>query len=138
MAFKSSVQPLCRYCGKGIGKHTHTIWFGMGNSHMSSDYFTYRDEKPTSKAEVQRLVNQQVVSVGWSKSWKNVDGVDVEVRSHIDKATTWDGESYVDEFFCTQEHARRFGYAAARGGSAMKAYNDAMAIRREQERGGSR
>jgi hypothetical protein len=128
MPFVSQIQPLCRYCAAPIKKHTHTVWFGM-NQMGQTGYSTHMPDKPKSKAEAQRLVNQQIVSIGWSHHWVQQDGRDVKVREYIDKITTWDGESYVDEFFCNAEHARWFGYAAVRGGNAMPAYHDAIAAR---------
>jgi len=125
MTFTSSTQPLCRYCAGAIRKRTHTVLFGQSQPSLSA-YITCMAEKPISKAEAQRLVNQKIVSLSWDHSWE--DGV--PTRSYIHKITTWDGESYEDEFFCTGEHARKFGYASARGGQAMKTWIDAMAARK--------
>jgi len=134
MAFISDTQPLCRYCGKPIKKHTRTLYFGAGETSqkISSDLVAYRPEKPTSKAEAQKLVNEQIVSVGWAVQWcDGEDGSRVSERDYIDKATTWDGVSYVDEFFCTAEHARWFGYAAVRTGIAMPDYHNAIKQQKE-------
>jgi ATP-dependent phosphoenolpyruvate carboxykinase len=83
--------PLCRYCGKPIPKKTDIVWFN-GIKH-----------RPASRADVQRLVNGQVVSVSWHHD-----------RSFIYRAGIWDGESYADKFFDTQTCAARFGRWAAR------------------------
>jgi hypothetical protein len=129
MAFKSAVQPLCRFCGKGIKKHTHTVWFGQGRE-SRNDYSTSLEAKPTSREEAQRLVNQEIVSISWEYHWsRDEDDKSVKTRDHIHKVTTWDGESWDDPFFCNGDHAQRFGYASARGGRAMAAYNEAIAKR---------
>lgn len=120
MAFKSSVQPLCRYCGKPIGKHTHSVWFGQSRPSLS-DFSTNRAQEPKSKEEAQRLLNETIVSVSWAHSWVSGE----KVRTHVHHVTTWDGESYKDEFFCNDKHARFFGYAAARAGQVMPAYREA-------------
>lgn len=129
MAFKSAVQPLCRFCGKGIKKHTHTVWFGM-NRESRGEFSSSLADKPKSREEAQRLVNQEIVSISWSynTSWDDEDH-SVRVRDHIHKVATWDGESWTDPFFCNGDHAQRFGYASARGGRAMAAYNEAIAKR---------
>lgn len=111
-----SLPPLCRYCGCKIKKRTRQHWFG---SRMEgSAYSTSHVEEPTSKAEVERLTNQQVVHLRY-------------VNGKVWGATTWDGESYRDEFFCKDEHARDFGYAAVRheSGLAMPAYHEAIKAR---------
>lgn len=109
MTYKSDTQPRCRYCGKPIRKETHTYWFGQGgNAGHSSDFITYRAEKPMSKAEAQRLVNQQIVSVRREKYPAPGE------ETFVSQVTTWDGESYADEFFCSGEHARYFAYAVLR------------------------
>ncbi|AFU88098.1 hypothetical protein CcrColossus_gp228 [Caulobacter phage CcrColossus] len=117
MAFVSDIQPLCRYCGCGIGKHTTTVWFDSTNGRLNSGWFSYRPEKPTSKAEAQALLNQQIVSVRWAtKSAYQYGDDEAGERLFINQVTIWDGVSYRDEFFCKDEHAKLFGYAAARGG----------------------
>lgn len=125
--------PLCRYCGKPIAKKTRTVIFndGLHRAWADSGHWTYREERPRSKDEAQRLLNQQIVSVRWSR------GEDYAAKQagfdFISQATTWDGESYVDSYFCNGAHAKDFAYAAARGGYAMPDYIDAKG---EQKRGG--
>ncbi|GGB09131.1 hypothetical protein GCM10011491_41360 [Brucella endophytica] len=116
-------QPLCRYCGKKIAKKTETIYFGPEAAAHVTDFASSRPEYPTSKEEVQRLVNGQVVGVSWSRGedyYAKKAGCDF-----IFKASTWDGESYQDPFFCNGEHAKRFAYALARAGHATQAYQKA-------------
>lgn len=74
----------------------------------------YRIEKPMTRAEAQRLVNQEIVSIRRSR------------HGFIDHITTWDGETYRDRYFCTNRCAMALGYAAANSGQATKAYNDAI------------
>lgn len=102
--------PLCRYCGGPIRKQTHLHWFGRTEENGSSDFWTNHIEKPRSKAEAQRLVNGEVVSVSWYRD--NPD----PAEHYIGKATTWDRESYVDKWFCNGDHARCFAYVFARAG----------------------
>lgn len=88
-------QPFCRYCGKAIRKRTNSVtcW---GGKHPSGTILR-------SKEDCQRLSNEKVVSVSYH------EGV-------VWSFSTWDGESYVDRFFCNDDHAKRFGYAAAKAG----------------------
>jgi hypothetical protein len=120
--------PLCRYCGKAIAKRTSTVVFGEAPRSRSGqvEYFTYREERPKSKEEAQRLLNSQVVSVRYDVDYS----LPAEERERfVIRATTWDGEHYEDEFFCNGDHARLFGYAAARDKPmlAMPAYHKARA-----------
>lgn len=118
----------CRYCGKPIPKRTRTVHFGATEfqlANSATSYSSYNTARPTSKAEAQRLVNQQVVSVRWAR------GEDYGARQagfdHITQVTTWDGESYENPFFCNGTHAHAFAAAAVRAGYTMKAYDDAVA-----------
>ena len=110
-----SAGPRCRACGKLLRKSTSELWFGQSDAQIARDPGRCRPEKPASRAEAQRLVNQQIVSIGRSR------------HGYIDHVTTWDGESYQDKFFCTNRCAMRLGYAAANSGQVLKEYNDAIA-----------
>ena len=129
MPFVSAVPPLCRYCGKAIGKATRTVWFGEQKD-AHTDYATYRMAKPASLEEAQKLVNEKLVHVRWYKPppvGRFYAGPErVAPAPYIERGGTWDGESYVDEFFCKQGHAQLFGYAAARGGQVMAEYKEAI------------
>jgi hypothetical protein len=115
--------PLCRYCGKAIRKRTSSWHFGA-SIESRAEWFNRIPIKPLDLAEARRQVgNLQVVSVRWTRP----EGA----AAWIDKATAWDGESYEDGFFCNGEHARFFGYAAARKGLAMPDYNAAVKARNE-------
>jgi hypothetical protein len=81
------------------------------------------EKLPQTKAEAQKLFNEEVVSVQRAKKYDYKTDSRADVG--IDRVTIWDRETYVDEFFCNGDHAKRFGYAAARAGQVMKAYQDA-------------
>ena len=126
MAFKSATQPLCRYCGKKIAKWTETVYV--------------RDRSVRSKADCEKRTNQKVVSVRYEDPgrfkrsapkdyYTEAEICEAEAQGRwVDMFTTWDGESYQDEFFCNGTHAQYFGYAAARAGQAMPEYNKAKKV----------
>lgn len=101
LRLEQSQPPLCCNCGGPIAKRTRMIMFGGSN---------YRDErfegKPTTREEAQKYTNGVITSHRWS-----ADG------SYILHANVWDGESYVDDYFCTnrcaiayaRHHARAHG-----------------------------
>lgn len=113
--------PLCRYCGKPIGKRTKTIMFGcVEQESLDSEWLAFRYEKPRSREEVQRLVNQSLVSVRHVR--------DPEGDRHIHQASVWDGVSYKDDYFCSSDHAQDFAYAVVRSPDnklTTQAYRDA-------------
>lgn len=123
-------QPLCRYCGKKIAKRTRTVIFGQTRYRPDDDHTIFREEKPASKAEAQRVLNQEVVSVRWYRTVPLRDDWSRDPRDpghdFIEQATTWDGESYADSFFCNGEHAKRFAYVMAKAGHATQAYQEAV------------
>lgn len=96
--------PLCRYCGKPIGKRTKTIMFGcVEQETRDSEWLATRSEKPVNREEVQRLVNQTLVSVRYTQEY--------EGDRYIHQANVWDGSSYKDDYFCSTDHAQAFAYA---------------------------
>lgn len=131
MTFRSKTQPFCRWCGKKIAKYTV--------SHRTpKTSYKFDENELVTLADVRKLTNEQIVSVKYhyeeehyedltpgelyAKKWKrHANG-----RRSVYIYSTWDGETYVDEFFCNGEHARDFGYAAAAKGFAMPAYNKAV------------
>jgi hypothetical protein len=124
-------RPLCRYCGGYIAKKTEGVYFGV--SQREADKGRGRVERPANKAEAQRYVNGEITSVRYSEM-ANVDAEGfsgqrtISVPRFVGEARYWDGESYEDEFFCSGEHARRFGYFAVRNpGYDTKAYVQALA-----------
>lgn len=123
MRFKSATQPLCRNCAKPIPKFTTTTYFG-GTGLRGS-----RLDAPRSKAEVQALVNEQVISVKWSRG----DDYYAQKIGHdyIHAAGLWDGETYTDDTFCRQPCAVEFAYKCAEAGHATVRYNNAIAKRKE-------
>jgi hypothetical protein len=113
MAFKSPTQPYCRWCGKPIAKRTTNIYFGRSNN-LATDSICNRPEKPTSKAEVQRLINQQVVSVRWRDKPRGYADDGPPERDYIWWAGVWDGESYEDEYFDRNQCAQDMGRSAVK------------------------
>jgi hypothetical protein len=101
MAFKSNAQPHCLVCGTAIAKLTDSKTFGGWNFSDAERHAT----RPASRAEAEQLVNGRVVAVRYH---------DIGGERRIYQCSTWDGESYVDEFFCNGDHAKTYGYAAAR------------------------
>lgn len=108
MDFKSSTRPKCVCCGGPIAKRTWTHWFRLAEHRGDPIDRTHVVEKyPTTRAECQAFVNEQVVSIR-----RYPDG-DARLGS-VHCFSTWDGESYVDEFFCTGTCAQSYGYKMAR------------------------
>jgi len=143
MRFKSPQQPFCRWCGKKITKHGSRVWIkreeaptdrafagGWGrNVYIGDTPF------PTNKAELQRHTNQHVLSYKYEYELDDNKYILGEKAARtgkkwIDSFEEWDGESYTDPFFCSGDHAKEFGYAAAQKGFAMPAYNEAIKKRR--------
>lgn len=119
--FRSPAQPRCRYCGGKIGKHTTTRYFVPEDQESFRQGSLYLDAikgTPRNRAEAQRLVNQKIVAVRYS----NPDVGDGRKHGRfIDQVSLWDGESYVDQFFCGGTCVDRFAYAMARAGYMMPA-----------------
>lgn len=124
MAFKSKTRPLCRYCGKGIAKRTTWKWLVTKQDVALMDNHFVCEKLPQTKAEAQKLFNEQVTAV---KRRKHTDWETDEVTDlGIDQVTLWDGESWVDEFFCNGDHAKCFAYLLAREGRCTNSYNAAL------------
>lgn len=121
--------PLCRYCGVAIPKRTVGLWcHAVPPRTETTDHYTGRIVKVhvprhvvgefKTKAELQRHVNEQIVSIR-----RRENGT-------IQQATTWDGQSYVDEYFCTSKHAQLFAYVMAAAGQQTNAYANAVGGRK--------
>jgi hypothetical protein len=122
MTFRSQTQPFCRCCGKPIAKSTTT-------HHVGKTFKFENGQRELSWDDVQKLTNEQVVSVKYHYESERYEtkGDDIYDRNikritsgrrTVYLYTTWDGESYVDQFFCTGECAKALGYGAAREGWA--------------------
>jgi hypothetical protein len=86
-----------------------------------SDWLASRSERPQTREEVQRLVNQALVSVRYV-------GKDADER-YIHQASVWDGVSYKDDYFCSTDHAEQFAYAVVQSPEntlSTQAYRDAL------------
>ena len=117
MTFKSAAQPSCLWCHKPIAKDT--IRHNMTTPAQWGQSFKQRfDAMPKTKADCQKLTNETVVSVEYQYETDN--NYDQTGRRVIHSYSTWDGESYKDQFFCNGEHAKAFGYAAAHHGLRFK------------------
>lgn len=106
--------PSCIVCGRKIRKLTRSVRFERPwGTHAEGEravlhggYMVtlYMAERPRSRAEAQRYSNEAIIS-----SKRGTDGTLSEVG-------TWDGESYQDRYFCTNNCAQKQGYAAAQHG----------------------
>lgn len=107
--------PLCRYCGGRIAKQPKTVWLRQSQpiGGVTGSKFVVVEEYPTTIAQCQRLTNDKILSVRKSDS------------GNITRFSTWDGETYVDKFFCNGAHARNFAYVCAHAGHVMKSYTAA-------------
>ena len=122
--------PLCRYCGKAIGKRTKTIMFGDSTgAGCDSGWLATRPERPKSRDEAQRLTNQTVVSVRY--------GVKGCGERYNHQASVWDGVSYKDDYFCSTDHAEQFAYAVVQSPEnklSIQAYRYALAAQVQNEK----
>jgi hypothetical protein len=90
-----------------------------------------RLDTPRSKAEAQSLVNEQVVSVKWSRLADDDYYAKKIGHDYIHMVGLWDGETYTDDIFCKQPCAVEFAYRCAANGTATVAYHTAMKQRKE-------
>ena len=114
-------KPRCRYCGKTIAKRVEHVWlrtkaYVEKYPDVSTRDCIIVDELPSTIADCRKLTNQTVLSVSRDRHGRNIDSFNV-----------WDGQSYVNEFFCNSTHARAMGYLAAQRGLQTKAYVEAVA-----------
>lgn len=137
---KSATQPLCRYCGAAIKKHTVTVYIKAEQGEHDRSYegfnrYAYTTEKITSKDQCKKLTNYTVASVRWHRDkGTHYDNYTRHPENdHIDLFTEWDGESYVDQFFCNGDHAKQFAYVMARAGHQSQASADAHKARMEKK-----
>lgn len=118
--------PLCRFCGTPIRKLTETHWI-RSKPPEGIDTREYTIGEFRSKAELQKVTNHRVVSVSYYEDTEYYRGYGK--AGLIWKYSTWDGETYVDPYFCTGDHAKRFAYACCDNGGkgyGMPAYTDAL------------
>jgi hypothetical protein len=130
--FTSKEQPYCRACGRAIAKHTvrHSVHKKPTENQRSDPgwwHHVYADPLPKSKEECQPLTNGTITAVGYCRH-----GIDAGT---VDTFYVWDGETYNDQYFCTGECARNWGYAMAKGFPRItsKAYEAAIAKRIKRE-----
>lgn len=133
--YKSKTQPLCRCCGRPIKKYATTVYVKddltkveWGKSGLGCRQIDV-PARLLSKQDCQRHSNQIVISVDYTIDYKD-DEPDQSTR-RIHHFNEWDGETYVDQFFCTGTCAQRFGRLAAdRTKLWTQAYADAIAKQR--------
>jgi hypothetical protein len=124
------VGPLCRYCAEPIAKRTIKVHVVAARTGFNKDsafwrYVEVGGNFPLNWAECEKLTNQQVIAVRYA------DSGGATARPHvIDWFTEWDGQSYVDPYFCNGDHAQLFGRALARVGLGSTKYFAAV---REQQ-----
>lgn len=106
MDYKSPTQPLCRACGKPIPKHTNKVSFGETYSKR------FQNTRPVSIEEARKLVNTQIVARRWTTPTRLEQGEYVPTGEprFISEISTWDRESYIDEFFCKGACAQSYAY----------------------------
>lgn len=136
MIFKSPTQPLCRCCGKPIAKDTRVTWLRRPSRIRPPDSTYSRtlevETFPLNTAECAKLTNRQVTAVSYGH------GTETEPR-HITSFHDWDGESWKDEFFCTNTCARSFARLCAMHQTGerplvrlwTRAYNEAIEKRNQ-------
>lgn len=131
MYFKSKTQPYCRWCGKPIRKHTerHSL---RGHN--------FETAEPVTVEELKKTTNKQIVSVKYHyehEKWEDqrTDPSDIYSRNYVRHVsgrrtvsvyTTWDGETYLDEFFCNGPCENAMGRAAAEKGWSTKHWRERM------------
>lgn len=130
MSYQSSTaQPLCRNCGKRIKKLTNLVMFAAESDRVEG-WWLYRAAFPKTKAEAQREVEQQIVSVSYASPYF----AEKRGHSYIDKATTWDGKSYQDEWFCGGNCRNAFAVLMAARGHCTTDYTAALERQQKKEK----
>lgn len=128
-------QPFCRWCGKPIPKRTawKILETNPENMKYIPDSKVLVERLPQTKTEAQALFNERVLSVKRHKFYEYAN--DSTVDKGIDQVTLWDGETYVDKYFCSRTTcAVSMGYSAAVEHSfGTKAYRDAVAAAEKKE-----
>lgn len=132
MTFKSDKQPYCRCCGKPISKHTNHFYLTTemtelerqsNQRHSGSEYQSRYIEVPSfpkTKAQLQAFSNARITSVKYTEIRDNYDDDDPKDR-YISQFTSWDGESYRDQFFCNRTAcAVDFAYALAKANPSLR------------------
>lgn len=134
MSYKSKMQPFCRYCGKAIPKHT--------DSHRLPGFIFNAEAPLVTLEDLKRKTNEEIVSVKYhyeSERYEDLNPGDIYDRSVIRKVSgrrtvhtysTWDGESYRDQFFCSGPCTNSFAYSAASSGMGTAAWRQRTSTRR--------
>jgi hypothetical protein len=130
MTLKSPA-PLCKVCGKPIPKTTTTHNFGCRVASRRYESVIDHTEKPATRAEAQRLVNGEIISI--RRQGYQPSSPDEIPRGGITSAHVWDGESYAwGGHFHAQGCAAQFGLGMAKQfpDHATPAHREAVAAQK--------
>ncbi len=134
MATKSDAPMFCRWCGRPLRKHGHTVEVMREKTEYHKDSpwcrYIYPAEMPRTAKDCQKLTNKKVISVRREYAL-NRETDKREPTGFIDRFTEWDGESYdaTMGFFCTNGCAMSMGRAAAKQGLVGPEYRQRMKIK---------
>jgi len=117
-------RPRCIVCGKPIAKRYSVVWFRQPQEGAPASVFGpaiepspdgtrvgdtwFLAQRPINKEEAQRYSNHAIQRIiGWQ-------------GDAITGATYWDGESYMNQYFCKDKCAVAQGYASAHHGHRFR------------------
>ena len=138
MTFRSATPPLCRCCGKAIAKHSMTVQLTLERADYQKDRppwsrYIVVEKFPSTKADCQKMTNEKVISV----KRRQIMGGNFEPTgaSYIAEFSTWDGESYRDQYFCNRTKcAVQYAYMVVQQSDLVSvAYNDAVKRQRKEK-----
>lgn len=118
MPYRSPTQPLCAFCGGPIPKHTE--WKNLNPGYLGGKPLDEQVEAwaalPATKAEAQARFNEVVTAVRYTERKVSLysDEPHPNFPRRITEVHLWDGESYVDPFFCKGPCRNDFAYEMAR------------------------
>lgn len=95
---------VCIVCGRNIPKRTVTTFVKPSTARFSGGPWATIEADLRTRAECQAYTNMQIIS-----HQKNLDGLIVSFSA-------WDGQTFVNEYFCRDKCAMAQGQASARHG----------------------
>jgi hypothetical protein len=108
------MRPLCRHCGGFIPKRIESYYLCVGGDGWRGPGNAINiPSRIRSMAECQKLTDQKVISVRYHTERNYVDNR-LDDR-YIYSFNAWDRKTYVDQYFCCQNHAVQFAYAVVQG-----------------------
>lgn len=107
--FKSDTLPLCRSCGGAIPKYILgvTLVDKVGEYQKNSRWNRYVVGVSVNKAGCNKFTNMQVVSVKYNQPYD--EGTRKRIKGTVHSFTEWDGETYIDGYFCKDACAMNYG-----------------------------